>query len=125
MMNENIENKNDGLRKKLKNIGKDYKGWTPLAYGGLSALTAYVGGLVTVSAKDIYNYALTELPKVPKYISENPNIADLLHKSLVQIYSSIIAVNGIAQDYAVAGFVGGIILVGQTKGFLRKRLGGE
>ena len=125
MANMQSENKNDGLRKKLKDFAKDYRGWTPIVYGGLSALTAYVGGVVTVSAKDIYGYVVAELPKIPKYISENPNISDLLHKSFAQIYSSIIAVNSTAQEYAIAGFVGGIILVGQTRSFLRKRLGGE
>jgi hypothetical protein len=119
------ENENDGLRKRLKNIAKDYRGWTPIIYGGLSALTAYVGGIVTVSAKDIYGYVATELPKIPKYISENPDIGDLLHKSFAQIYSSLIGINSFAEDCAIAGFVGGVILVGQTRSFLRKRLGGE
>jgi len=119
------ENKNSGLRKNLKNIAKDYKGWTPVAYGGLSALTAYVGGVAVASARDIYGYFVTELPKVPRYVAENPNVFNMLEKSIGQLYSSLIGVNSFAEDCAIAGFVGGVILVGQTKGFLRKRLGGE
>ena len=125
MVNTQSENKNGGLRKRLKGFAKDYRGWTPLVYGGLSALTAYVGGVVTASAKDIYGYFVAELPKVPRYVAENPSVFNMLEKSVEQLYSSLIGVNSFAQECAIAGFVGGVILVGQTKGFLRKRLGGE
>ena len=65
------------------------------------------------------------MPKIPQYVMEHPDIWYLGTKSFEQIYSTISSVNSEAQMNALYGFVGGVILVGQTKKFLRKRLGGE
>ena len=119
------EHSGSEMRGVLKNFAKDYKGWTPLLYGGLSALTAYVGGIVTNSCSGLYRYAVIELPKISKYALDNPNTGDLLEKAFTQMYSSLSNVNTGAQISAIAGFVGGVILVGQMKKFFRHRLGGE
>jgi len=117
--------KDSGMREILKKATKDYRGWTPLLYGLLSGFTCFVGKIAWDLPNGLLRYVVNDLPRIPQYVMEHPDVMYLLGKSFEQVYSAFSRVNSEVQMNALYGFVGGVILVGQTKKFLRKRIGGE
>jgi len=109
----------------LKNLAKDYKGWTPLLYGILSGFTCGIGKVAWDLPNGLARYIANEVPKIPQYVAEHPDMMYLARKSFEQLYSAFSSVSSEAQMNALYGFIGGVILVGQTKKFLRHRIGGE
>jgi len=117
--------KDSGMREILKKATKDYRGWAPLGYGIANGVSGYVGGLAVGSFDGLIRYIATDLPKIPQYVMEHPDILFLLEKSFERLYSAFSRVNAFAQIGALSGLVGGVIIVGRTKRFVRKGVGGE